>query len=382
MHLFSLPRRLPRPVLATAVAAAFAAVLLSGCETMSFDMGKKIDYKSAGSAPALEVPPDLTTPTYDDRYQSTTASGAVAARAAPRPSEVLPSNPDARVARAGNERWLVVKASPEAAWPTLKDFWVKNGFVIAVEQPALGIMETDWAESRAEKPEGWLQKFANKYVSFAVDTYKRDKFRTRIERGSEPGTVEIYISHRGSEQKPMKMGQGGSPEDWNWTPSPPNPQLEAEFLERLMVALGTPAPAAAQALAADAKAPERARIDTGTDGVRLVVDDTFDRAWRRVGLALDRTGFTVVDRDRSKGLYFVRYANPELEKKKSEGWLGDTLTKMQFWKTTPPDKPEQYRVVVTQADPLSVITVQDPNGVVDRTANSEKILALLKDQLK
>jgi outer membrane protein assembly factor BamC len=382
MHLFSLLRRLPRPVLATAVAAAFAAVLLSGCETMSFDMGKKIDYKSAGSAPALEVPPDLTTPTYDDRYQSTTASGAVAARAAPRPSEVLPSNPDARVARAGNERWLVVKASPEAAWPTLKDFWTKNGFVIAVEQPALGIMETDWAESRAEKPEGWLQKFANKYVSFAVDTYKRDKFRTRIERGSEPGTVEIYISHRGSEQKPMKMGQGGSPEDWNWTPSPPNPQLEAEFLERLMVALGTPAPAAAQALAADAKAPERARIDTGADGVRLVVDDTFDRAWRRVGLALDRTGFTVVDRDRSKGLYFVRYANPELEKKKSEGWLGDTLTKMQFWKTTPPDKPEQYRVVVTQADPLSVITVQDPNGVVDRTANSEKILALLKDQLK
>jgi outer membrane protein assembly factor BamC len=382
MHLFSLLRRLPRPALAAAVAAAVAAVLLSGCESTTFNLGKKIDYKSAGSAPALEVPPDLTTPNYDDRYQSTTASGAVAARAAPRPSEVLPTNPDAHVARAGSERWLVVKASPEAAWATLKDFWMKNGFVLAVEQPALGIMETDWAESRADKPEGWLQQFSNKYISFAVDTYKRDKFRTRIERGSEPGTVEIYISHRGSEQKPMKMGQGGSPEDWNWTPTPPNPQLEAEFLERLMVALGTPAPAAAQALAADSKTPDRARIDTGTDGVRLVVDDTFDRAWRRVGLALDRSGFTVVDRDRSKGLYFVRYANPELEKKKSEGWLADTLTKMQFWKTTPPDKPEQYRVVVTQADPLSVITVQDPNGVVDRTANSEKILALLKDQLK
>ena len=380
MHRFS-PLRLPRPARA-AVAAAVVAVLLSGCETMTFNLGKKIDYKSTGSAPALEVPPDLTTPNYDDRYQSATASGAVAARAAPRPSEVLPPSPDARVARAGSERWLVVKASPEAAWNTLRDFWTKNGFVLAVEQPALGIMETDWAESRVDQPENFLQRFANKYVSFATDSYKRDKFRTRIERGSEPGTVEIYISHRGSEQRPMKIGQGGSPEDWNWTPSPPNPQLEAEFLERLMVALGTPAPAAAQALAADSKAPERARIDKGTDGVRLVVDDTFDRAWRRVGLALDRTGFTVVDRDRSKGLYFVRYANPELEKKKPEGWLADTLNKMQFWKTAPPEKPEQYRVVVTQADPRSVITVQDPNGVVDRTANSEKILALLKDQLK
>ena len=379
MHRFPLTRRLPPFALAAAV---LLAALLSGCESMTFSLGKKIEYKSAGSAPALEIPPDLTTPNYDDRYQATTASGAVAARNAPRPSEVLPANPDARLARAGSERWLVVKASPEAAWSTLRDFWVKNGFVLAVEQPALGIMETDWAESRADKPEGLLQRFANKYVSFVTDTYKRDKFRTRIERGSEPGTVEIYISHRGSEQRPMKTGQGGSPEDWNWTPSPPNPQLEAEFLERLMVALGTPAEAATQAIAAEAKAPERARIDKNNNGVQLIVDDTFDRAWRRVGLALDRTGFTVVDRDRSKGLYFVRYANPDLEKRKTEGWLADTLAKMQFWKTTPVDKPEQYRVVVTQADPRSVITVQDPTGVVDRTPNSEKILALLKDQLK
>ena len=159
-----------------------------------------------------------------------------------------------------------------------------------------------------------------------TDSYKRDKFRARIERGSEPGTVEIYISHRGSEQMPMKIGQGGSPEDWNWMPSPPNPQLEAEFLEKLMVALGTPAPAAAQAIAAETNSPDRARIDKSTEGAQLVVDDTFDRAWRRVGLALDRTGFTVVDRDRSKGLYFVRYANPDLAKKKpTKGWLADTL---------------------------------------------------------
>jgi outer membrane protein assembly factor BamC len=381
MNRFSLARHAPRSALAAAIVAVLMTGLLAGCESMSFSMGKKIDYKSAGSVAPLEIPPDLTTPTYDDRYQSTTASGAVAARNAMRPSEVLPTNPDARVARAGSERWLVVKGTPEAAWATLKDFWTKNGFVLAVDQPALGIMETDWTEIRVDRPEGFLQRFANKYVSFAVDTYKRDKFRTRIERGIEPGTVEIYISHRGSEQKPMKIGSGGSPEDWTWTPSPPNPQLEAEYLEKLMVALGTPAPAAAQALAED-KAVERARIDKNSDGVQLIVDDTFDRAWRRVGLALDRTGFTVVDRDRSKGLYYVRYANPDLEKKKPEGWLADALAKMQFWKTTPVDKPEQYRVVVTQADPRSVVTVQDPNGVADRTPNSEKILALLKDQLK
>ena len=379
MHCFSLTRRLPSIALAGAL---LAVTLLAGCESTTFSMGKKIDYKSAASAPSLEIPPDLTTPNYDDRYQSSTASGAVAARAAPRPSEVLPTNPDAHLARAGSERWLVVKATPDAAWATLRDFWAKNGFVLAVEQPTLGIMETDWAESRNEKPQGWLEQFSNKYISFVFDTYKRDKFRTRIERGSEPGTVEIYISHRGAEQRPMKTGQGGSPEDWTWTPSPPNPQLEAEFLERLLVAIGTPAQAATQAVAVEGKTPDRARIDKSGEGVQLIVDDSFDRAWRRVGLALDRTGFTVVDRDRSKGLYFVRYANPDLEKKKTEGWLADTLEKMQFWKKTPVDAPEQYRVVVTQVDPRSIVTVQDPSGVADRTANSEKILALLKDQLK
>jgi outer membrane protein assembly factor BamC len=131
-------------------------------------------------------------------------------------------------------------------------------------------------------------------------------------------------------------------------------------------------------------AADRARIEKSGNGLsQLVVDDAFDRAWRRVGLALDRTGFTVVDRDRSKGLYFVRYSDPDLAtRKKDDGWLAKTISQMQFWKTEPVTKPEQYRVVVTQADPRSLVTVQDPAGVADGSPNGEKILALLKDQLK
>jgi outer membrane protein assembly factor BamC len=154
--------------------------------------------------------------------------------------------------------------------------------------------------------------------------------------------------------------------------------LEAEFLSRLMIKFGTPEQAAVTATAALPQQPVRARIEKGSDGAsRLIVDDAFDRAWRRVGLALDRTGFTVVDRDRSKGLYFVRYANPDLDAR-PKGWLD----RLKFWKTDEKDKPEQYRVVVTQHDPESFVTVQDPAGVADRTANGDKILALLQDQLK
>ncbi len=250
-----------------AVSAGVLVALLAGCET-SLSLGKKIDYKSSGSAPMLEVPPDLTTPTYDDRYQVTTASGVAAARAAGKPTELLPVTADARVARSGSERWLVVKTTQEAAWTTLRDFWTKNGFVIAVEQPGLGIMETDWAENRADLPKDMLQQFSSKYISFANDSYKRDKFRSRIERGSEPGTVEIFISHRGAAQLPSKISEGAG-EDYNWATTPPNPELEAEFLERLMLAFGTPAPAGSAGGRGD---DQRSRSRAYREGQRWLVE--------------------------------------------------------------------------------------------------------------
>jgi outer membrane protein assembly factor BamC len=358
-------------------AALVAVALLAGCETLTASLGKKIDYKSAGTAPTLEVPPDLSTPTYDDRYQVSTASGQAAAKAAGKPSEVLPASSDARLVRAGSERYLVVKTTEDVAWKTVRTFWEKNGFVIASEQPTLGIMETDWAENRAAVPQDFMQKFFSKYASFVNDTYKRDKFRTRIERGTEPGTVEIFISHHGAAQQATKTNKG-TPEDFQWQVTPADLNLEAEFLGRMMIAFGTPEQRAADSIAAVNAAPDRAVIERSKDGAsQLVVDDAFDRAWRRVGLALDRTGFTVVDRDRSKGLYFVRYSNPDLDAKKEKGWLD----KLAFWKSDDV-KPEQYRVVVTQADPKSVVTVQDPAGAPDKSVNSDKILALLKDQLK
>jgi outer membrane protein assembly factor BamC len=375
LHLSLLRWRLP-----AALIVALLGMLLGGCET-SVSLGKKIDYKSSTSTPPLEIPPDLTTPTYDDRYLASTASGAAAARAAGKSSEILPSNPDAHLARAGSERWLVVKATPDAAWSILKDFWPANGFVLAVEQPSLGIMETDWAENRASAPRSWLGEFFDKYVDLMTDTYRRDKFRSRIEQGSEPGTVEIYITHYGAVQVPTKPDSRltNYGDDWQWTPTPPNPELEAEFLTRLMLKFGSPPPAVAAAAATLPTQPARARIEKAGDGAsRLVVDDSFDRAWRRVGLALDRTGFTVVDRDRSKGLYFVRYSNPDLDPNKEKGFLD----KLAFWRSDDKEKPEQYRVVVTQADPASVVTVEDPQGSVDRSANGDKILALLQDQLK
>ena len=361
------------------------ALALAGCESMQ-PLGKRIDYKSAASAPSLELPPDLTAPQYDDRYAVTTASG-LAARNADRPkqSELLPTNGEARIAREGNERWLVVKANPDQAWSTVRKFWTDTGFVIATEQPAVGVMETDWAENRAEIPQDLLRKYIGKYIDVFYTTYKRDKFRTRIERGTEPGTVEIYVSHRGMEQVPTTKIDNSTPAGFAWAVMPPNPNLEAVMLTQLMMRFGTPEAQAEAAIspAAAAAAPQHARLEKGGDGLqKLVVDDPFDRAWRRVGLALDRTGFTVVDRDRSTGTYFVRFSDPDTDmarKDREKGYLSKIIG---WFKKDEADKPEQYRIRVVETSPQSTVSVQDPSGNPDRSPASDRILALLRDQLK
>ena len=343
----------------TAVAIVALAFTLAGCE--SVQITKRIDYKSTASAPALELPPDLTTPRYDDRYTVTTASGVAAQQTSgkARESQTLLTVPDARIARAGNERWLVVKATPDQAWNMTRAFW---------------------AENRAEIPQDVLRRTVGKFVDIFYTTYKRDKFRARIERGVETGTVEIYVSHRGMEQVPTGKIDNSSPAAFAWALMPPNPDLEAEMLTRLMVKFGTSEPQAAAAVAQSAAQPERARVEKGNDGVpHLVVDETFDRAWRRVGLALDRSGFTVVDRDRSNGLYFVRYSDPDADiNKRDQGWMA----KLMFWRKDEGEKPEQYRIAVVESSPRSLVTVQDPKGAPDKTPASDRILALLKDQLK
>ena len=370
------------------IATVALALALSGCE--STNLTKRIDYKSTTTGPALELPPDLTTPRYDDRFSVSTASGLAAQQAGgkTREAEFLATAPNARVARAGNERWLVVKASPEQAWDVSRRFWADTGFVLAVEQPALGLMETDWAENRADIPADALRRTLGQFADIFYTTYKRDKFRTRIERGIEPGTVEVFISHRGMEQVPTTKIDGGSPAAFAWAVLPPNPNIEAEMLGRMMLRFGAPQPAVTTALAATAPpapgqpaAADKARLERGADGTaRLVIDDGFDQAWRRVGLALDRTGFTVVDRDRTSGLYYVRYADPDSDARKAQeaGWLD----KLMFWKTDDKDRPEQYRIKVAEEAPKSVVTVQDPKGVTDRSANSERMLALLREQLR
>jgi outer membrane protein assembly factor BamC len=349
---------------------------------------KKVDYKSAGKLPSLEVPPDLTRPNGDDRFVvPDNARGAATYSEYQRERDgradgisstaVLPPQDGIRVERAGTQRWLVVKGEPEQLWPAVKDFWQETGFLVNVDMPEAGVMETDWAENRARVPDGFIRNTLGKLLDSVYSTSERDKFRTRLERGSQSGTTEIYISHRGMEEVYTSVQK----DDTKWQPRPPNPELEAEMLRRLMVRLGVQEARAKTEIAAAASAPQRAVLQKGQDGSVLALNEQFDRAWRRVGLALDRVGFTVEDRDRSKGLYYVRYIDPEIDNKTAEkkGWL----SKFKFWDSSPEkQKKEQYRVLVKEEGERAEVNVLNKEGGKEQSATANRILALLYDQLK
>jgi len=165
-----------------------------------------------------------------------------------------------------------------------------------------------------------------------------------------------------------------------WEPRPADPELEAEFLRRLMVRLGVEEGRAKTAMATPGKREDRAQLGTRPDGTNVLnVQEPFDRAWRRVGLALDRVGFTVEDRDRAKGVYFVRYADPAADAPKKEG----ILSKLAFWRSDDTAKPaQQYQVIVNPAANASQVSILGKDGGPDKTGASKKILALLYDQLK
>jgi outer membrane protein assembly factor BamC len=362
--------------------------LLSGCSTVSnLLQGDKIDYKSNGkSGPSLDVPPDLTQLSRDTRYvvpgTSVTASayqlGSVATQNVP---VAATSVGDVRIERDGNTRWLVVNRPADKLWTPVREFWLENGFLLALDQENLGIMETDYAENRAKIPQDIIRSTIGKVFDGLYSTGERDKFRTRLERGAS-GATEIYVSHRGMvETVNNRTGVGansgtGTGGDTIWQPRPPNPELEAEFLRRLMVKLGVTQEQSRSVVAASAPLPSTSRVATVNGNPVVQIDEDFDRAWRRVGLALDRTGFTVEDRDRAQGTYFVRYVEPSPDKKEP-GFIAKL-----FSGSASAIAPLKYRISVKGQGNATTVSVLNSQGAPESSANTQRIVKVIADDLR
>jgi outer membrane protein assembly factor BamC len=357
------------------------AALLTACgSVMDTD---KVNYKSETEEKAvpLEVPPDLSKISRSKRYDM--PGGSISAKSLMNESnqstetDASSTSPlklaDIEIKREGSQMWLQVARPPEVLWPLVKDFWKDSGFALAKEEQAVGLIETDWAENRAKLPQDFVRRNLGKLLDALYSTGERDKFRIRLDRTNDNKT-EIFITHRGL----IETGGTRTNAAVVWQPRPNDPELEKEFMRRLMVKLAptTPTPTV-NGLALDLPPLNSASEVVAVDGKPSVrFKQGFDVTWRRVGQALDRNGFTVEDRDRSQGLYFVRYIETNTEEE--PGFFSKL-----FSKSKPQQGPQQYRLKITNIDAQSTaIAILNSAGEPDGSATATRIAKLLVNELK
>ncbi len=414
-------------LVAKLTALVLLSTLVAACDSIPF-IDTSSDYKGAGRAKPLEVPPDLTSVKTSDAYNvpggstsyNTYNQGQEGQEAGV--EAILPTSDGVRMEKAGAQRWLVVNAPAEKIWPAVREFWIDQGFAVRVENPETGVMETEWIEADAikaqndkknigEKFDKWLDKLSG----FA----DRRKFRTRLERGEKEGSTEIYMTHRtvssapddGKNKIQTQLGEidtGYRADTSKKTAAEADGDLDAELLRRLMVKLGVEEKRAQQ-IVANPISEKRAEVFKEADSsVTLNLNDPFDRGWRRVGLALDRIGFVIEDKDRSNGTFFVRYSDVDIDDgpKKKKGlldklafWKDDPeaenkskvkeettiVDKLKFWKGSDEkyDPSKQYRIKVIETENGGTrVNVVDAEGNRNRSSTANRIVSLLYEQLK
>jgi len=424
MHMTTLsPTRLLHPT-PLRVATVTLCLMLGGCTVVGdwFSHGDT-DYKGASKrSQPLEVPPDLTQLQKDSRYLP--QGGVVAASDLNKPAGTAgqpgaapaPANPEVALAAAGNlhlerggdQRWLTTSDAPENVLPKVRAYWLSQGFTFTVDEPKTGILETDWKESRTKLPSDGIRNILSNLVDSLSDSGLRDRYRTRLERRADGGT-EIYVTHFGAVEEASGKSTSVQTTDVQWLPRKSDPGLEATQLSKMMLSIagvsdtnvaaaqshsifhfgeddvasapasGRVIPSAATSRPAETAGSARARVVAGQPGATMQVDDNFDRSWRRIGLALDHGGFTVEDRDRAQGLYYVRYVDAKEAAKDEPGFFSKFTS---WFGKGGPSPVGKYRIQVKAPGDTATVTVLNDQGQPDNSANAQHIVALLVDELK
>jgi outer membrane protein assembly factor BamC len=363
------------------LALGMGVLLLSGCSTWNQMVGSEeaVDYKSTVAGDPLSIPPDLTQANSDAHYKAPEGTATFSQYAESQQSQqgktaadrILPQTQGVSVMRDGDVRWLVVDKPAEDVYPKVIDFWGEQGFTIHSQDPRAGLMETDWAENRAKIPEGWIRSALGSIIDTVFDSGERERFRTRVERVN--GKTEVYISHQQMVETPTQDGS-----TFKWVFGKEDPGLNAAMLARLMVFLGTDVQKAHDMVAQAEKDSEQASITQMPDGqAAIALAEPFDRAWRRVGVAIDSAGFAVDDRDRSAGDYFIRYLDSDTgEKIEQQNFIG------RLFGSKNTAEAAGYRIHVASQGSGSIVTVLDQNGQVQNTDTAKRIITVLSTHMK
>lgn len=358
--------------LRTTAATLAAVCLATGCGIAAEH--KKYDYKNPSGTTTvkpLEIPPELS-PLPQGGLITPADTGAENKAVA---AEVIPSSPNAELQRDGNQRWLLVKQPPEVAWATIVQFWKDQGFQLTLEDARAGVLETDWAEDRSRMADDAIRRALSKTFDRMFSSGQKDRYRTRLERRPD-GKTDVFVSH----QRKVEEFADENKTDVRWFRRPAEPEAEAFMLSQLLQKFGVSETEAKLQLEKTAETGNENKTNVASgnsDKLELPssieIVDSFDRTWRRIGLGLDRNGFTVTDRDRSHGLYYIRYADPDSIR--SNGVFGALFGD----KDT---RAEEYQLEIVENAGKCTLRILDKNGKPSNSDTAKRILRLLQEQLK
>lgn len=383
--------------ISSVVGVSVLALFLQGCgsfNTEDYLPDKKVEYKKSKQVGTnLELPPDLTNVRVGSELyvpNTTTGSGTatysqflgekqISGRVRPVTANVLPDVENIELKREGQERWLVIQSPPQTVWPNVVNFWQQNGILLLEQDPTVGVMKTGWLENRADIESDVITNQIRKVFDGLYASATRDQYRIRLEAGDKPGSTELYLTHFGMEEQ--LTGETVTQSDRTvWVPRGNDPGLEAEMLRRLMIHLGVQEQRANTLVASKASSKrKRSQLVQNARGANLIISESFAKSWRLTGLALDRVGFAVEDRDRSRGIYYVRYNDPMADVEQDDGWL----SKLKFWDSKAADEDARFQIqLVRQGSAESQVVVMNEQGTVLASDTAVRILKLIHEQIQ
>ncbi len=372
-------------------------VFLQGCGGVNVEEylpDKKVEYKKSEEVGNdLELPPDLTDVRTGNELYIPSSGGAagvatysefldeknITRRGQISNSSVLPKVDNVTLKREGDERWLVIQSTPQVVWPNVVSFWQENGILLVEQDPTVGVMKTGWLENRADIESDFITRNIRKVFDGIYSAATRDQYRVRLEDGDEPGTTELFLTQYGMEEK-IQTGTTGEAQNSVWVSRGSDPGLEAEMLRRLMIHLGVKEQRAQSQVAKQAgKDVKRSELVRNSRETKLMISESFAKSWRLTGLALDRVGFAVEDRDRSKGVYYVRYNDPMADVETEDGWL----SKLKFWDGTDAKELDaRYQILLSSGNFQTEVVVLDEQGTQLTTETAARILTLIHEQIQ
>ena len=213
---------------------ALLAVLVAACES-----GYDYRYADPSVGESLKLPPDLAGVQVESKFELPAAISGDN-EAAKDKIPVLAKVQSVQLEGSGDLYWLQIDESVDNLYQIVKNFWASEGYRLNVDEPVIGVMQTEWvyqSEGGEEESSSWFgQLFTTEDLAATQDQYK-----TRIERSETNNLNRIYIAHRGTEFKYV-LNEGAARKeainDSEWNFRQPEPELEIEMLARLMIYLG------------------------------------------------------------------------------------------------------------------------------------------------